>query len=128
MGIITTITGDPILLISTVLGALSVALLAYAYNNGKKLNPLTSKIRSKSPFKYAQSIKPSVREEADDQGDQIPDLAVAQLDNLLSHAVSHGREVERAKGKNSDTLYKMVKINLVLSGLALIGILFLIFG
>jgi len=128
MSIVSTIIGDPILLGSTVIGALSVALIVYAYKNGKSLNPLGGKVRSKSPFKYAGKVRNSVKDKAEDQGDQIPDLAVSQLDNLLSHAVAHGREIERAKGQNSDKLYKMVGLTLLISGINFLGLMFLIFG
>ena len=128
MSIISTITGDPVLLASTVLGSLSIALVVYAYKNGKSLNPLGGKVRSKSPFKYAGKVRDSVKDKAEDQGDQIPDLAVSQLDNLLSHAVAHGREIERAKGQNSDKLYKMVGLTLLISGINFLGLMFLIFG
>lgn len=128
MGMISTITGDTVLLASTVIGSLSVALGVYAYKKGKSLNPLGSKVRSKSPHKYAGKIRDAVKQKADEQGDQIPDLAVAQLDNLLSHAVAHGREIERAKGQNSDKLYKMVGVTLLFTGINSLALMFLIFG
>jgi hypothetical protein len=124
---ISSITSDPIMMASVVLGSLSVALFVYAWKSGKSLNPLSGSVSSTSPFKFADKFRDRVKNEAQEQ-DEIPDLAVSQLDNLLSHAVAHGREIERAKGKNSDKLYKMVAITTLVSGLNFIGLLVLIFG
>lgn len=125
--VLSTITGSPIITASVVLGGLSVLAIAYAWKQGKSLNPMGSEVRSKSPFAYAEKFRDSVREKSK-ENNEIPDLQVSQLDNLLSHAVAHGREIERAKGQNSDKLYQMVLGALVLSGLNLLAILFLIFG
>jgi hypothetical protein len=124
---ISSITSSPVMMASVVLGSLSVALLVYAWKSGKSLNPISGGVQSTSPFKFADKFRDRVKNEAQDQ-DEIPDLAVSQLDNLLSHAVAHGREIERAKGKNSDKLYKMVAITTLVSGLNFIGLLVLIFG
>jgi len=127
MGIISTIQSDPILLGSTVIGGLSLLAIIYAWKQGKSLNPMGGKVRSTSPFKYASKFRDRVEDKAEEEG-EIPDLQVSQLDNLLSHAVAHGREIERAKGKNSDKLYKMVGICLLLTGLNFVALMVLIFG
>lgn len=118
---------DPVIVGSVVIGGLSLAAIGYAYSQGKSLNPIGNKVRSKSPFKYAEDFRDRVADKAESEG-QLPNLQVSQLDNLLSHAVAHGREIERAKGQNSDKLYKMVGLCLIISGLNLLGILFIAFG
>lgn len=112
---------------SIVIGGLSLAFIGYSYKSGKSLNPLTQKVKSADPFKFADKFKDKIEDKAEEKN-QIGELKVSQLDNLLSHAVAHGREIERAKGQDSETLLTMVKISLLLSGLNLLGIAILIFG
>ena len=118
---------DPIILGSIGIGVVSIGLIGYSAYNGKSLNPLAKNVKSESPFSFADKFREAVSKKAK-ENDQIEDLQVSQLDNLLSHAVAHGREIERAKGKNSDTLYKMIGLCLLGTGLNLIGILILLFG
>jgi len=118
---------EPLILGSVVLGGLSLAVIGYMYSQGKSLDLLSGGVKSKSPYDLLDKFRDRVEEEAEEEG-QMPDLQVSQLDNLMAQAVAHGREVERAKGKNSNTLFKMVKINLALTGLLVLAVGFLIFG
>lgn len=119
--------GDPIILGSVVIGGLSLAVIGFMYSKGKSLDVLSGDIDSKSPSDFMERFRGRVEDRAEQKG-ELPDLQVSQLDNLMSQAVAHGREVERAKGQDSNTMFKMVKINLALTGAVLLGLLFLIFG
>jgi len=119
--------GDPIITGSIVIGGLSIAVIGYMYSQGKSLGFLSGDVKSQSPFEFMDNFRGRVEDKAEDEG-QLPDLQVSQLDNLISQAVAHGREVERAKGQDSNTMFKMVKLNLALTGAILLGLLFLIFG